>query len=201
MPLSYGSIMLLGILLFFVTKNLGVFVSVSSFFMLLVPLLCDEHWRRRHDCIWHDPVFLSIRLAKTGDDQKAERDPLQFIEKNSVAITEATERISTIVNNLKDFARLDEAEFQDADLHAGLDTTLTLMQHEFGNSMQLGREYGELPTVPCRPNQLTQVFMALFARAVESIDGAGSITIRTFAEGGSGGGHENITVVNKHVVG
>jgi guanylate cyclase len=31
--------MLLGILLFFVTKNLGVFVSVSSFFMLLVPVL------------------------------------------------------------------------------------------------------------------------------------------------------------------
>ncbi len=39
MLLSYGSIMLLGILLFFVTKNLGVFVSVSSFFMLLVPVL------------------------------------------------------------------------------------------------------------------------------------------------------------------
>ncbi len=39
MLLSYGSIMLLGILLFFVTKNLGVFVSVSSFFMLLAPVL------------------------------------------------------------------------------------------------------------------------------------------------------------------
>ncbi len=43
--------------------------------------------------------------------------------------------------------------------------------------------------------------MALLARAVKSIDGAGSITIRTFTEGGSGGGHENITIVNKHVVG
>ena len=106
------------------------------------------------------------------------------MQTNSEVIAQATERIATIVNNLKDFARLDEAEFQDADLHAGLDATLALMQHEFGNDIQTVRDYGQIPSVPCRPNQLNQVFMTLFSRAVHSIDRPGTITIRTFVRDG-----------------
>ncbi len=110
---------------------------------------------------------------------------LQLMQRNGSVITEATERIATIVSNLKDFARLDEAELQEADLHAGLDTTLTLMQHEFGDGIRINREYGQIPSIPCSPNQLNQVFMSLFSRAVEAIDGAGTITIRTLVEAGN----------------
>lgn len=108
---------------------------------------------------------------------------LELMQLNSKVITEATERVATIVNNLKDFARLDEAEVQTADLHAGLDTTLTLLQHELGDSIGVTKEYGQIPSIRCSPNQLNQVFMSLLSTAIGSIDGAGTVTIRTYVEG------------------
>ena len=119
---------------------------------------------------------------KIGDDPQYQKS-LDLMQQNSEVIIEATERVSTIVNNLKDFARLDEAEVQTTDLHAGLDTTLTLLQHELGDSIRVMKEYGQIPMIPCSPNQLNQVFMSLLSTSIESIDGIGTITIRTFVEG------------------
>ena len=113
------------------------------------------------------------------DDMQYQKS-LQIVEDNSEVIAQATDRIATIVSNLKDFARLDEAEFQDADIHAGLDSTLTLMQHEIGSGIEIVRDYGEIPSIPCYPNQLNQVFMSILSKAVDSVDGSGVITIRTY---------------------
>ena len=121
--------------------------------------------------------------------QEIREDPqyqksLQMMQDNSEVIATATERIATIVSNLKDFARLDEAEFQEADLHAGINSTLTLIQHEIGDDIEIIREYGEIPTIPCYPNQLNQVFMSILSKAVDSIDGSGAIAIRTYVTNG-----------------
>ena len=95
--------------------------------------------------------------SQAGQDMVADplyQKSLVLMQRNSEVITEATERVATIVNNLKDFARLDEADIQTADLHAGLDTTLTLLQHELGDSIRVTKEYGPIPSILCRSNQL-----------------------------------------------
>ena len=99
----------------------------------------------------------------------------------------AIDRIVTIVTSLRKFARLDEAELDEVDLHEGLENTLILVQHELKNRIEVLKDYGKLPLIKCYPNQLNQVFMNLLVNASHAIQGHGKIFIRTY--------HENETVV------
>jgi signal transduction histidine kinase len=74
---------------------------------------------------------------------------------------------------------LDEAERKPADLHEGLDSTLTLVTHLLKNRITVHRDYGQLPQVLCYANQLNQVFLNILVNAAQAIDGPGDITIRT----------------------
>jgi PAS domain S-box-containing protein len=112
------------------------------------------------------------------------RQLVEMIKENHRITLTAGNRIAKIVRSLKNFARLDEAEFQNADLHEGLDSTLTLVHHELRNRAVVVKDYGTLPLVYCSPNQLNQVFMNLFINASQAIDGKGEIRIKTRADGG-----------------
>jgi len=91
----------------------------------------------------------------------------------------ACERIIRIVRDLKNFARLDEAEFKMADLNEGIETTLSLVRHELKDRIHVIKELSDLPLVPCYPNRLNQVFMNLLINAYQSISGQGEIRIST----------------------
>ncbi len=120
--------------------------------------------------------------ASVREDKKLGKI-LGLLEEIARINTLACERIVTIVGTLRNFARLDEAELQIADLHEGLDSTLTLVRHEIKNRITVERQYGEIPKIRCHPNQINQVFMNLLVNAAHAIDGQGVITIRTEAAG------------------
>ncbi|HLE57041.1 MAG TPA: ATP-binding protein, partial [Rhodothermia bacterium] len=113
----------------------------------------------------------------------------------------ACDRIVKIVRSLRNFARL-EAEPKAADLHEGLESTITLVHHEIKNRIDVTRDYGEIPEVECLPDQLNQVFMNILVNAAHAIEGNGKITIRTrfdgdnviitFADTGKGISAENL---------
>ena len=63
---------------------------------------------------------LSEELAVSSDGSKINRI-LKVLKDNSYVAGQAVERIANLVNSMKDFARLDEAEVQLADLRTGLD--------------------------------------------------------------------------------
>jgi signal transduction histidine kinase len=91
----------------------------------------------------------------------------------------ACARIIRIVRDLKNFARLDEADFKEVNLNENIESTLSLLQHEFRDRIQIVKEFSKLPPVPCHPNRLNQVFMNLLVNAIQSIAGKGEIRIRT----------------------
>ena len=94
----------------------------------------------------------------------------------------ATERIMHIVRSLKNFARLDEAERKRVNIHEGIESTLTLLQHQLKSRIRIEKDFGELPEIECHPNQLNQVFMNILANAAQAIPQRGRIHIRTWAE-------------------
>jgi signal transduction histidine kinase len=96
----------------------------------------------------------------------------------------ACERIVAIVSSLRNFARLDEADFQNADLRVGLDSTLTLVRHELKNRISVVKDYQDIPPSRCHPNQVNQVFMNLLVNAAQAIREKGEIRLRTFVEDG-----------------
>ena len=92
----------------------------------------------------------------------------------------ASEDITKIVANLQRFVRLDEAEWQLADIHEGIDSTIALMNLESENRIQTIKDYGDLPKVYCEPSSLNQAFMVLLKNASEAIETEGDIHINTF---------------------
>lgn len=91
----------------------------------------------------------------------------------------ACNRILEIVKSLKSFARLDESEFKEADIHTGIDSTITLLGNKLKNRIEVIRNYGDIPQINCYPNQLNQVFMNLLVNAVDAIPGTGTIWVTT----------------------
>ncbi len=126
------------------------------------------------------------RLLK--DKENLNKDQIEILsDLNSIDI-EAVQRISNIVKSLKRFVRLDEAEFQEADINKEIDLTLKLMAHELKNNITVEKHYGDIPIVMCSVNMLNQVFMNLLVNACHSIyetQKDGLIVISTFVENDS----------------
>ncbi|MBN2000515.1 HAMP domain-containing protein [candidate division KSB1 bacterium] len=115
---------------------------------------------------------------KPGDHDPA--DLLDVIRQNTKLIVTASKRVVKIVKSLKTFARLDEAKYQRADIHKGLESTLELMQHELKNRIRVIKKYGDVPPIFCYSDELNQVFMNILANAAQAIEGHGTIDIRTY---------------------
>lgn len=94
-------------------------------------------------------------------------------------------RVRKIVQDLKDFSRVDTADqWEYADLRHCLDSTLNIVWNELKYKAELVREYGELPNVQCLPSQLNQVFLNMLVNAAQALDRHGTIHVRTRRDGG-----------------
>ncbi len=89
------------------------------------------------------------------------------------------ERVKKIVADLKDFSHVDESEWQEADLNAGIESTLNVVWNELKYKAEVVREFGDLPKVPCVAAQINQVVMNLLVNAAHAIEQRGTITVRT----------------------
>ncbi len=134
-------------------------------------------------CIGRLEAWIQGSNGAPPENQKPQMlQTLRLLEANSRVIASAEERIYAIVRNLRNFAHLDEAEFKQTDIHQGLESTLALLTHEFGERIQIIRNYGEVPPIYGYPVQLNQVFLSMLINAAEAIPGEGVITITTRAD-------------------
>ena len=137
-----------------------------------------------------DLVSRALAKAKDAltDPNQIERTRSFLVKATAMAEVsqEACRRIAEIVRSLRNFSRLDEAAHKPADLHEGLESTLTLITHLTKNRITVRRKYGQLPQVLCHANQLNQVFLNILINAVQAIAGEGEITIRTRQEAAAG---------------
>ena len=125
--------------------------------------------------------------------EQAEEADLEFLTedlpKMLTSLKVGTERIRQIVLNLRNFSRHDEAEMKEVDLHEGIDSTLMILQHRLkgardSRSVEVIKDYGNLPKVECYAGQLNQVFMNIINNGIDALSEAkandkGKIRIRT----------------------
>lgn len=97
---------------------------------------------------------------------------------------DGTERIKKIVLDLKDFAHPGNDKIQEADINAGIESTLNVVWNELKYKATVEKEFGALPLVKCFPQQLNQVFMNLLVNAAQAIEEKGQITVATRAVNG-----------------
>ncbi len=96
-------------------------------------------------------------------------------------IINGAERTTRIIESLKIFTHLDQAEKKSADIHKNIESTLALLHHRIKDKITIERQYGNIPPILCYPGKLNQVFMNLLTNAIDSLsekdDRTGTLTI------------------------
>jgi two-component system NtrC family sensor kinase len=134
-----------------------------------------------------EPAVGAPEVASRLRDQR-ERVELAFLKDDiPVLLRESKQgitRVRQIVQDLKDFSRVDSTQdFEWANLHHGIDSTLNVVANEIKYRADVVKEYGTLPDIECLPSQINQVVMNLLVNAAQSIgEQRGRITIRTGAD-------------------
>lgn len=132
---------------------------------------------------FYDGLSLSPDVATQATTLKANLDYENLLPDLSTIITDCgdgSQRICDVVQNLRLFSRLDEAEFKKINLHEGIDSTIRLLSRYYNSGhVILRRDYGDLPPVSCYAGQLNQVWMNLLINAAQAVDGNGEVCITT----------------------
>ena len=115
-------------------------------------------------------------------NHKRFKKALKVLRQNTDLTATGGERIANIVKSLKEFSKLDEAEYQAADIHDGLGSALELLDHQLQSRIEVVKEFSQIPQILCYPNRLNQAFMNVLRNAVDAIEGSGKITITTVIE-------------------
>jgi signal transduction histidine kinase len=127
-------------------------------------------------CQSDHPVVLAFEQLKKRIDLDFLKNDIKDLVDESL---EGSERAKQIVQDLRDFSRLDRKDREPFDLEAGLDATLNIVSNEVKYKAKVIKEYAGLRPVECIGAQLNQVFMNLLVNAAQAIDNFGQITIRT----------------------
>ncbi|GAA6619953.1 ATP-binding protein [Scytonema sp. NUACC26] len=149
--------------------------------------------------ITHAKEYIQQLLELLQLYQKEYPDPTQVIQSARSAIeleflTEdlkklldsmkmGCDRIRDLVLSLRNFSRLDEAEMKTVDIHSGIESTLLILQKRLKAranhpSIEIIKEYGQLPLVECYAGQLNQVLMNIIINAIDALENPSVIARR-----------------------
>ncbi|MFI7706302.1 ATP-binding protein [Nonomuraea sp. NPDC049480] len=95
-------------------------------------------------------------------------------------VTEATERITTLIRSAKQYSQMDRAPFQQVDVHDLLDSTVAIFKGKIRPGITVVTDYDRtLPAIPCYAGELNQVWTNLIHNALDAMGETGTLTIRT----------------------
>jgi signal transduction histidine kinase len=98
-------------------------------------------------------------------------------------LQDAVRRISDLVAAVRAYSQMDRASAQRIDVRDGLESTVTMLGHKLKGGVTVVREYADLPQIEAYAGELNQVWTNLIDNAVDAMDGQGTLTLRTRAEG------------------
>jgi signal transduction histidine kinase len=102
------------------------------------------------------------------------------IQMSNQNIQVATERASKIIFALKNFSRQDNTnKKEDANINESLETVLTLYHSQLKQGVEIVKNFADLPTILCYPDELIQVWTNLIHNAIQAMEGKGTLTIET----------------------
>jgi len=103
----------------------------------------------------------------------------QDLPKLIASCQEGARRTRDIVLGLRNFSRLEETKLKEIDIHESLEATLSLLQGEIKNRIQVHKNYEPIPRISGYATQINQVFMNILSNALQAIEGPGSLWIST----------------------
>jgi signal transduction histidine kinase len=132
--------------------NIGVWEDIQPF----LPLLQDPN---------------SETILKTAYE-------LASVQKSTRTIATATERAAKVVFALRSYGRYDHSgEKVQANITEGIETVLTLYHNQLKHGVEVMRNYEEVPSIWCYPDELNQVWTNLLHNALQAMEYKGTLKI------------------------
>lgn len=132
-----------------------------------------------------DSVNLNIaksraQIAEIDEDNLDVEMPVEMLGDTLRGI----EQMRELVENLRDFTRLDRSKTAEFDVNKGLHNVVYIARSVIPTHIEVVEEYGELPKIECNASQLNQVFLNLINNAAQAITSEqGLVTVRSMVEG------------------
>jgi len=158
----------------YVQSNLG---TLGDYLNKLFGLIELSDQLVRDGSLSSEERMQSLELRKQADDYQLIAEDLPALLEES---REGVERIRQIVQNLRDFSRLDPTEsFRLFDIHRAIETTLEIVRSLGGGRIRFTTYFEQLPLVECNPTELNQVLMNILVNATQAIGDDGVVEIHT----------------------
>ncbi|MDD2759880.1 MAG: ATP-binding protein [Methylomonas sp.] len=117
-----------------------------------------------------------IRATWQREDMTFLQQDLKDILAECIA---GTTRIAAIIRDLKGYSRVDQADYQSANVNDILRQVSNIAKAEVGNKARILLDLGEIPNLNCQAGLLGQVFLGLLLNAADAIAENGKILLRT----------------------
>ena len=119
--------------------------------------------------------FENLIFELAGDDAEEAildsfRQQLKPMYEHLRTINTGTERIKTIVDDLRTYTQLDAAQQKTVCITDCLSSTINLVKTQYREVAQFTIEFNSEPRLLCYPAQLNQVFMNLIVNACDAIE-------------------------------
>jgi signal transduction histidine kinase len=88
-----------------------------------------------------------------------------------------SQMVKNLVDNLRKFSHLDQAQWKEVDIHQGIESSLMILNPELKHRIHVEKYFKAKRPIECNPGQINQVFLNLLSNAAQAIHGKGSITI------------------------
>jgi two-component system NtrC family sensor kinase len=117
-----------------------------------------------------------LQALKKKYDYSLIRDEISGLLHDS---NDGAERVKKIINTLRNYAHMDDENFATSNLIDGIESTLNMLNNEIKYKAEIIKEFTAMPSLECISSQINQVIINLLVNTAQSIEGFGSITLRT----------------------
>jgi signal transduction histidine kinase len=130
-------------------------------------------------------IYANLKQLKTSlaavQNKMKQKTPSGLFQDIETLINDAltgSRMVKTLVEHLRRFSHLDQAERKRANIHEGIETCLMILKPRL-SGIRIRREFKSSGEIECNIGQLNQVFLNIIANAAQAIQGKGEIRIRT----------------------
>jgi two-component system, NtrC family, sensor kinase len=158
----------------YVTNNLAVLRRDVLAAMTLL-----DKYRSGHQSLTRVEPDLAAEAARLEEEIG-----LSFLQANLAQLfdrsLEGLGRVRKIVLNLRDFARLDEAEFNELDIGAALKSTIEIVQHLLdAKDIKVDTCFDPVPPLLGHPVKINQALHNVLLNAIQACEQGGRVAVRT----------------------
>ncbi len=93
-----------------------------------------------------------------------------------------SQMVKNLVDNLRRFSHLDQAQWKRINIHEGLESSLMILNPEIKHRIKVEKEYTVNTEIECNPGQINQVFLNLLSNAAQAIKSEGTIHIKSWED-------------------